>query len=64
MNPHFSVISWPQGNPHSAINDHRQNKTIVVISMFADEVDSTGGVDGVRRPFAKPLFKIRSYPLL
>ena len=48
MDNNAAVIPWAEGDPDRPVNGHRQYKAIVVIGVFADQVDAPGGTDDVR----------------
>ncbi len=51
------VLSWPESKPHGAIDGHRQDKPIVVVGVFADQIDASGGTHDDIGLFAIPRTK-------
>ena len=42
---HAAVVSWLQGDPYGAIDRQRQDEAVVVVGVFAEEIDSAWGAD-------------------
>ena len=48
-----AVGAWPQRDPGRAVNGKRHDEAVIVIGMFADEVDATRRADDEGGRFAK-----------
>jgi hypothetical protein len=40
VHPHRAVSARPQRNPRSAVDSQRQHEAVVVVGVFADQVDT------------------------